>query len=763
MRSSISSVLRPAAAAASVLMGVVGGPFYLEPAAHAAQLREAAVTPAASTVLKRLPAGRDELVFRGENANRSWLVYLTPAEADRASSFQLAMLNAVVALPDRSSLKLTINGHVLSTVPIRSPDKVTTVNVKIPAGVLNPGANRVQMDVALTHRVDCSLKATYELWTLLDPAKTGIVMDSRAAYSIRSLDEIAAEPLAEDGTTRIHLRTPDNADADAVGRAGRLIDALVRRARLFRPVVDVGPNAGQGPGFDVVLTDGPSRNDSLADLRVFSRADGVTLGRDSATDRLVVIVSGASGADLDARISSLEKDAPKAGAAQASTDGVQITAGARKTFAELGFGTENFDGRHYLSTASITLPSDFFGASYDSGRLLIDGGHSATLDPNSELIFRVNGAIVSTIWLSAGKPEQFVHRVVELPLRFFHPGHNEIAIEGLTASPLDRQCDVAASLRDTRLLIAGTSELQFPDFAHLVTLPQIPSALAGAASPEQGARLHLYLPDLERGSVATALTILANMTSTAGRMENPVVHLEAPEVGAIPGVAIAPLGDLPESLATPLRKIITSSDDAPASGDATPNSNPQTDASEAAVRAPVATDVSFNLDLGAVVEAGQGLLGKHGFFFSSGEREADALALSANSLLIGAVNPSSAAQTVGGVDIPQIIHDPAQWLVVTAQSSGAYEAGVERLVADGKWADLAGRAVSFDPEKNQLRSVQPERVAYVMPNHFVLGDVRPILGGILSDNISLSSGALMLLMSILGVSTHALVRRMGAR
>jgi hypothetical protein len=759
MRSSISSVLCPAAAAASVLIGFVGGPFYPEPGAHAAQLREATVAPTPSTVLKRLPAGRDELIFRGENAKRSWSVYLTPAEADRATSFQLGVLNAVVALPDRSSLKLTINGHVLSTVPVRSPDKVTTINVKIPTGVLNPGANRVQIDVALTHRVDCSLKATYELWTLLDPAKTGIVIDSRAAYSIRSLDELAAEPLAEDGTTRIHLRTPDNADADAVGRAARLIDALVRRARLFRPVVDVGPNTGQGAGFDVVLADGSSKNDPSADLRVLSRGDGVTLGRESATDRLVVVVSGA---DLDARISSLEKDAPKMGAAQLSTDGVQITAGARKTFSELGFDTENFDGRHYLSTASITLPSDFFGASYDSGRLLIDGGHSATLDPNSELIFRINGAIVSTIWLSAGKPEQFTHRVVELPLRFFHPGHNEIAIEGLTASPLDRQCDVAASLRDTRLLIAGTSELQFPDFAHLVTLPQIPSALSGG-SPEQSDRLHLYLPDLEQRSVATALTILANMTSTSGRVENPVVHLEAPEAGAVPGVAIAPLSDLPENLATPLRKIVTSPDDAPTSGDGAPISTPPADASEAAVQAPAASYVSLNLNFAAVVGAFQRLLGKHGFFFSSGERDADALALSANSLLIGAVNPSSAAQTIGGVDIPQIIYDPAQWLVVTAQSSSAYEAGVERLVADGKWADLAGRAVSFDPDKNQLRSLQPERVAYVMPNHFVLSDVRPILGGILSDNIPLSLGALILLMSILGMSTHALVRRTGAR
>jgi hypothetical protein len=41
--------------------------------------------------------------------------------------------------------------------------------------------------------------------------------------------------------------------------------------------------------------------------------------------------------------------------------------------------------------------------------------------------------------------------------------------------------------------------------------------------------------------------------------------------------------------------------------------------------------------------------------------------------------------------------------------------------------------------------------------------VRPILGGVFSDNIVLSLGVLLLLMSALGLSTHVLIRRMGGR
>ena len=85
------------------------------------------------------------------------------------------------------------------------------------------------------------------------------------------------------------------------------------------------------------------------------------------------------------------------------------------------------------------------------------------------------------------------------------------------------------------------------------------------------------------------------------------------------------------------------------------------------------------------------------------------------------------------------------------------------MIANGKWSALAGEAVSFDPDTDQLRSVQPLRVSYVLPDHLVIADVRPILGGLFSDNIALSLIVLMLLMSMLGLSTHALIRRMGAR
>ena len=519
---------RLAAASLAALVALSWAP---ASAATAAQPHETAARQPAE--LKRLPAGRDELVFRGENGARSWQINLSQAEASRIAGFQLAMLNSVVVLPERSWLKVIVNGRTLSTLPVRSPDKTTNIVVRIPPGVLTAGANTVEMSVALTHRVDCSVTATYELWASMDPAQTGFLIDDGAAYSNHSLEDMAAEPLAEDGATHIHLRMREPADADSVARAGRLVNALVRRVGLPRPLVDVGSE----------------------DLRILAREEGITLGRDAATNRLVLVVTAADDAELDSQINALNNGAPKSGA-QVARGTLLGQSESERTFGELGLATDNFAGRHYLASANITLPADFYPATYEKSQLLIDGGHSATLDKNSQLVFRVNGVVAATMTLAAGKAERYEHKPLEVPLRLFHPGQNEVSVEGIASSSLDQQCDIAAMPRESRLTILPSSKLVLPPFARLGTSPQIPSAFAALKASGDEGRIQLYLSDLDRDTVGAALSILANAAPAMGPIDTPVVHLNAPAPGDIPGIVIAPYEQLPDGLSAALRKLV---------------------------------------------------------------------------------------------------------------------------------------------------------------------------------------------------------------
>jgi hypothetical protein len=130
--------------------------------------------------------------------------------------------------------------------------------------------------------------------------------------------------------------------------------------------------------------------------------------------------------------------------------------------------------------------------------------------------------------------------------------------------------------------------------------------------------------------------------------------------------------------------------------------------------------------------------------------------------MVASVGRSDAQHKIGGIDVPRFTIKPDNWVVVTAQSPSVVSDGVERLVVTGHWKSLTGEAVSLDLADNQIRSIQPTRLTYIMPRTVVLSDIRPILGGIVSNNILISAAVLLAILSLLGLSTHVMLRRAGA-
>lgn len=712
--------------------------------------------PEPATVLKHLPAGHDELVFRGESAHRSWSVLIGRGEIERTKVFQIALKNAIALMPDRSSVKVAVNGRLLATVPARSPESLSVVPVAIPSGLLVPGFNTVDVSVTMAHRVDCSVAATYELWTLLDPAQTGFVLPGSARGGLRSIADLAAEALAEDGTTRIGLRMADPADAAAISRTAMFVDALVARAGLVRPVVRAEPGGGRGPGFDVVLAAGRARDEAARSLRILGREDGVTFARDGNSDRLVLLLGGSDDADLDRQISAFVAKGP--GLALPAPAGQMIVEGeTRRSFASLGRPTESFAGRRYASALDVVLPGDFYPANYDKAQLLIDSSYAANLDPDSDLVFHVNGALVSSLRLGPDRGGALRHEAVELPLRFFHPGHNEVALEAVLATPADRQCDTSAMADSVRFTLAGTSEIAFPRFAHLGTIPQIPGAMAGARQADGGGAVDLYLPQADTLSVGSGLTVLANMASDRRAPGRANVHLGPPADGAVPGVVVAPFATLPGDLREAVRTRMAVVEDGTESRSSDGGSARPGAAVEGASHA-----LSEGFDMRALAAGAQRLLKNQGFFFGVDQR-AQTVPMSAHSLMVAAVDPRSRDGGPDGLNLPRFTTSDAQWLVVTAADDATLRDGLTRLVSDGQWGDLDGQAVSLDLRSGKTASVQPSHLLYVAPDHLVLSDVRPILGGLVSNHIELSLLVLMLLMAVLGVSTHVLVRRSGVK
>lgn len=699
--------------------------------------------PTTASVLKRLAAGHDELTFRGEAMSRVFSISLSRSEAAQIESFQLGLLNAVTILPDLSALQVSINGRVLFDAPLHSSDRISSSSIKIPAGVLVPGSNSVRFTVTLAHRVDCSLPATYELWALLDPAQTGFVMPASALYSLRSIEDLSNDPAAKDGTTHIRLRLPENAPVEDIERGAHAVTALVSRARFVRPVVDVGREPGEGPGFDLVLTPDMSRVDQiLSGTRVLVRDGNVVAARNPTTQRVTVLIAAPTQAELDAAIEALGRSqSGEAPVSRVGRTGIFANGEMRATFAEAGFVTTAFAGRRYVGSLAVTLPADFYPANYDKARIFIDGSHIGGLSPGSSLVFRVNGALVSSLALDRGA-ERFRREQVDLPLHFFHPGYNEIEIEGLVATLADERCDPLGKPKAVRMTLSDTSELEFPHFAHLLTLPQLPAAIHRTGSDNAtGAPLDVYLPSVDAEPLGAALTVLANMSLSPTRAPVAHIHVAPPTDTDRPGLVIATEQQLAPALQASLAHLTR------------PEIDPLADAPD--------SDNSIESQAHRLLAGTQAVLRKQGFFFGSIDTREKSLPMGDGTLLLAAVKPSGAERKIAGFDLPDFVASADQWLVVMARSEQTIDAGIRHLVSEGHWPELSGQAAALDLTTDALQIMPTARSTYVVPSEINPSDIRPILGGMVSDNIVLSLGLLIVLMSLLGASTHVLLRRLG--
>ena len=141
----------------------------------------AAPAPAPALPQRPFPALSTGLRLAGEESSLQWPVYLTETQARERLRLRIGYLAAISVVPDASFLTATINGVAIGRSEIKAPGAIRIIEFDIPADLLKPGYNAVAVAGIQRHRVDCSLDATYELWTQIDPAWTGLVAPPGAA------------------------------------------------------------------------------------------------------------------------------------------------------------------------------------------------------------------------------------------------------------------------------------------------------------------------------------------------------------------------------------------------------------------------------------------------------------------------------------------------------------------------------------------------------------------------------------------------------
>lgn len=509
-------------------------------------LRPSASGREAGYALRHLTNNIHGFRLSGEIAQAEWPMFLTDAQASHRLSFRLSYLAAVSVMPEGSYLSLSVNDVAVGRTNIVGTRGVRSAVFDIPAGLMKPGFNSIRVIAEQRHRVDCSLEATYELWTQIDPTQTGLMLPLTDP-GVTTIADLAAIPIDEQGALPIRAITPERAGMASVERIIRATQMISLLGRFAQPVVDFGPLAQGDHGINLAVG-------ALDELR--GQIEGVPLPRVSGPmvavipaapgRRTTIVATGRNDDEVTEALQQFAVAASNKGASEglraaAAFPGYRLGGGQRVRLRHLGVASQEFSGRLFRAAFNLILPPDFYSADYGKATLDIAGGYAPGLAAGSQIIVSVNGRHVMSNKLTRAAGDVFKQNPMQLPLGSMRPGLNRIEIEAQLPVAADRSCDpLAAIAGPKRFLFLDATEIELPQIARIARMPDL-AVTATGGFPFHGARNRptLAVPDPTRESVGAAATLAAHLAISAGRPIDFRLRGSAPPPGEGPSLIVA--------------------------------------------------------------------------------------------------------------------------------------------------------------------------------------------------------------------------------
>jgi hypothetical protein len=700
------------------------------------------------TMLRTLPGPSATPEIVGETGVLGWDLVLTPKQAASGRAVQLAYRTAVSLLPERSSLTLTVNGRQVGSVRLFSPSVDALTRFDLPTGLLQSGRNRITLTISQRHRVDCTVPATFELWTRLDMAKSGLVMPA-GTPGPDDLADFAALPAAPDGSMPLRLAMPGRLKPAGVGGLMGLVQAVALALPDTPVLTDFGPLADGPAGLNLAL--GPAAELQAQGLSLKETTPGSVQLLPALPDRRATLaVVAESPADLD---EALRKLALLAGGPSLRA-GPLLAGGERIRFSELGLADASFGGRAYRSGFSIRMPGDLLPADYASVRLELDGAYAAGLGPGAQIRVEVNGRAVASAPLTRSAGETLRAWPIHLPVGVFRPGENRIDLIANLPEPTDEACNTATlGAERPRLLLLSTSALVVPSLARVRRAPELGQFAGGGLpfSADRSAWLHVPAPD--RDTMAAAGTLVARLALAAGKPTAFRFTTAAPpsededrlvvgDASALQNASHRPIAvrwrretaaAAAPAVAKPALELAPASDAAPSWAASWPGVAPSSKA-------------SWTQSVGtAVSSVGQAAVERFDAGVAAWFDRGDGPPPFATLVALQELGDNGAGSTT----------------VIAAETPSSLRKGAEDLVLMGTWSALGGSLSRVDG-KSVTATGSPRLFAFP-PGTRSPGNVRLVVAGWLSLNPGVFSGGAAGIALLIALATRALLNRVGRR
>lgn len=773
-------------------------------AAPAAAPRE---LPPANPAIDRFVLPSSDPRLTGEVDSQTWTVYLSESEVAKPARFSVGFVNAVLVVPEVSRLRVYINGRAILVSALNAPEDPVQVTADVPSGVLVPGPNKIRVEVSQRHRVDCSVDATYELWTRIEPRYTGLSFAGGRVPVLR-LADLPSVGVDDTGATRIRVVRPEGLDADMAARLVKVAQAIALRGRFDHPVIEVvapGERATPRPGvMNVILAPASALPALMATPPNDASVRPVAVLRnDPVTDLPTLVLSGPAWPDVDVAAERFqvaafdaERDTVRGARVWRSPDIPNFTGAQTVTLAELGVLTEEFSGRRYQTSFLIRLPSDFYAAAYGVAELRLDAAYSAEVLPSSRIDVYVNDSLTVTVPITGRRGGLFQQWPVRMVMRHFRPGVNEVRIEAVLKTEADEICLPGATmLGKGRFALFNTSQMSFPDFGRIGRLPNL-AAFAASGFPYDEFRQTLAVQTAvdDPATLGAAGTVLARMAVSRGQVFPTDLTQNAADlfnrsallVGAMPFLAPTVMSQM--GLSEDLRTRWTgpvSEDPARAASDRfsamidrlrKANASGSV-AGETAIPVNPSVQTGINPDLArGDMSATRDLyvqwrsnLTEGSWFGRMRQSFADWFQQNLDATLrtmslSGTLSQQIDFSSRASILFAQALAPSGQnqlWTLVTSPTPALLREGVEAVTAANVWIRLDSRAAAYRIDTDTFQTFHTNDVFFIPTAPLSFVNMRLIAANWFSINVLFYAAGMLMTCVLLGVSTWALVRRIG--
>ncbi|MEE2951241.1 MAG: cellulose biosynthesis cyclic di-GMP-binding regulatory protein BcsB [Pseudomonadota bacterium] len=719
----------------------------------------AAAVGTASTSLRRFAASQQDLLLSGERAMTNIAFFVTAAETAQPARLNIVYQTAVSVLPQTSSMQVFVNDRSVSETKLRAGPANSLV-LEIPSGMLQPGYNSIGIAVDQHHRVDCSLSGTYELWTQVDAARSGI------DFALPDLGPISLADLpvvARSGTdhTAINVVLPEGTSNRLKSLALSAVQAVSILGSFKHPLVTFSKTAGTGPGIDIFFGEGAAARAIGAGTGL----PGVSLIKPDPTGRAGLVLGTQAAPDIASAVTALVSAAQSSRAsgtifglkALGRPEQAEFPLATAVSLREFGLDTQEFSGRMYRSEMSFFLPTDFYPADYDTARLKLNAAYAAGLSTDAQLLVKANGHQVAVLSLNAPGGAQLTDQVLKIPLGNLRPGRNTISFEASLLKNTDATCDPAeAADLDPRFVIRESSTLRVPQVGRMGHLPDLGAiANAGTADAAVGASLTLLTPVSDGPSFDAAATILALSARSSRTVRTTRLSSTVPPTTSGDLLAVGTFKDLPPELLAhtgvnePGMLQLGSSEPEPTRGG-------QPEAKTLAVReASFFTSFATPMDVSTRVAE----LLNNSVLWARRTVVIDGIGDSSTFTAIQGYQPDRSARVIlAQAATPG--SQPHAWSVVAAPDEAALSQGIALLSGGSGWDRLSGAVGTVDDKGDvETFAANRERLFETQPRS--LTNLRLVFAGWLSRHVQTYMISILLLALLLGVSTHLFLRQLG--